>query len=551
MARDVVHECYEPHPQKTDLVEVFKASCSRIGEQRFPLQMSPQGFPKLLLDAQLLRFIHRNAVSNANKYGRRGGIISTHVDYDDAPDKQMLTIKVINEPGPGHETLLIDAEESSRSVFKAGRRLRNAIDTNSAIGVSSNSRFHPDHDSQNNSSINGSSNLSSGDGAWIMQKCAKNMGGVCSITFEPERTVFEFCCHAAPVLDRPSDTSKAQGFFLPLNTWALGIDDSWIQRKLLLRIFANAGIHATRKKVIGRSLEELDSTARVLTEFLHDDPSAKCLVLVDENLDYVTDEIGTSRVIRSGSKMMESILNALPVSQRNRILTLVRSANDSAQDVMVYRERTHGFFPKMATRRDDVMELLESAWKKRFGGDDQQPLEVARTAPTVLSSSSQQSSPTDSGTNNENNNNNNNNITHSSSSPTASGTNTDTNSNNITQNPNPRMNPTTTCTTRLEGSERDTSETDDSYCVSKDDLREAVSSVDSLMERRSTCHVPWSHIWSSLHSLKGDLMTSDQAELQWASAEISKLQGPSMPDNLHDQWSQLLRPAIFKGIDSF
>ena len=37
-----------------------------------------------------------------------------------------------------------------------------------------------------------------------------------------------------------------------------------------------------------------------------------------------------------------------------------------------------------------------------------------------------------------------------------------------------------------------------------------------------------SHIWSSFHLLKGIL------------AEISKLKGPSMPDNLNDPWSQLL-----------
>ncbi|KAL7573496.1 hypothetical protein ACA910_019813 [Epithemia clementina (nom. ined.)] len=484
MARDVMHECYEPNPIKADLVEILKSSCSRIGEKRFPLQVAPSNFPKLLLDGQLLRFIHRNAVSNATKYGKRGGVISTIVDYDNSQNQQMLTVKVINEPGPGHEKLLQDPEESSRSVFKAGKRLHNAINHDHSVS--------PHHEGGSNSDYYGGCRLSSGDGAWIMQKCAKNMGGVCSISFEQDRTVFEFCCRAPPVLDNPLDmtapSNKKQEFFLPLNTWALGIDDSWIQRKLLLRIFANAGIHSTRRKAIGRSFEELETTAKILTEFLEDDPSAKCLVLVDENLDYVMDDVGTSRIIRSGSKMMESILNEMPFMHRSRVLTLVRSANDSSQDISLYRSRTDGFFPKMATRREDVMALLEPLWKERFGDED------AVAPPTTGLSKDLVAR------NNSNNN-------------------------------------------------KDASDTD-TDCISKDDLREAVSSVDVLLQGRSVRDVPWTHIWSSLHSLKGDLMMSEQADLKWASAEISQMRGPDMPEDFDERWSKRLRPAILKGIDS-
>ncbi|KAL7565390.1 hypothetical protein ACA910_003584 [Epithemia clementina (nom. ined.)] len=435
LARDVMHDCYEPSPKPTDLVALLKSSCSRIGEPRFPLYLytsytggggggtthttTTTAFPKLLLDGSLLRFIHRNAISNAIKYGKQqlGGMIATIVHYDD--DSQRLTIKVMNEPGRGHEKLMQNAStESSQSVFTAGKHLHNAVfnlsdqqhswDLLSSVPCSNQGGGE---DSLSNSYY-GSCRLSSGDDAWIMQKCAKHMGGTCSISFESNETVFEFCCPAPPVLDHttahttpldPKSTTipssiqnphKTEFFCLPPNTWAVGIDDSWIQRKVLLRMFANIGIDGTRRQVIGKSLKEVESTAQVLANLLEQDPSAKCLVLVDENLDYAVTEdhdddddhvnnntndgtapygtasalVGISRIIRSGSQMMESMLQKMPlVLHRNRIVCLVRSANDSSQDISLYQSRTDGFFPKMTTQREDVLEMLQPIWIQRFG----------------------------------------------------------------------------------------------------------------------------------------------------------------------------------------
>jgi hypothetical protein len=45
---------------------------------------------------------------------------------------------------------------------------------------------------------------------------------------------------------------------------------------------------------------------------------------------------------------------------------LVRSANDSAKDVALYVERTHGFFPKALMQQDRIREILEPFWTKRF-----------------------------------------------------------------------------------------------------------------------------------------------------------------------------------------
>ena len=121
---------------------------------------------------------------------------------------ETLRIEVVNEPGEGHDRLVRMGKEACAAVFQQSTRLH--------------------EDNERNDNI-----LSSGDGAWIMQKCAKNLGGFCEIAFEPTRTKFAVECHASPVFE--SDDSRRTVFELPSNRWAIGVDDSWIQRKLLLR----------------------------------------------------------------------------------------------------------------------------------------------------------------------------------------------------------------------------------------------------------------------------------------------------------------------------
>ena len=68
MARDVIYEIYRSSPQKVDLVDALLSSGGGVGvDPRFPLVMPSYDVPPLLLDSHLLRYIHRNAISNATK----------------------------------------------------------------------------------------------------------------------------------------------------------------------------------------------------------------------------------------------------------------------------------------------------------------------------------------------------------------------------------------------------------------------------------------------------------------------------------------------------
>ena len=129
----------------------------------------------------------------------------------------------MNEPGEGHNRLVSMGREASKAVFEPATRLHDEGDRGDNLsscslvaGSKTATRLHDEGDRGDN--------LSSGDGAWIMQKCAKNLGGTCDIVFEEHQTKFSVECQASPHYN--SDDAKASMFELPADTWAIGLDDS-------------------------------------------------------------------------------------------------------------------------------------------------------------------------------------------------------------------------------------------------------------------------------------------------------------------------------------
>jgi hypothetical protein len=336
MARDIIHEVYEPRLERVNIKDVLAGSTIDIGRSLvFPLELIPAEIPNLLLDPQQVRYIHRNAVSNACKYGKPGGIVKTIILYHEL--KEEFEMLVINEPGHGHAEIMALGEDASAAVFAQGKLLHNHLQS-------------------------GKKRVSSGDGAWIMQKCARTMKGGCRIRFEEDRTVFCFTCPASPLAE--SNLSSSRNFILPNDTWAIAIDDSRIQRKIMTRILLNAGVEKSRLIVLGKEASEVEGCGDLLADLLREYPHTKFLVLVDENLDFL--EADSEQVVLSGSIVLKEILRNLRSEDEARILVLVRSANDSVKDVERYLERTHGFFPKAPMQQERIREILEPLWNKRF-----------------------------------------------------------------------------------------------------------------------------------------------------------------------------------------
>ena len=349
MARDVVHEVYEPKLERVDvpslLADSMNLNFSKKSTRRFPITTYPSPLPNYALDPQLLKYIHRNAISNASKYGKKGGIVTTNVKYEAA--KGMLKMEVVNLPGEQHLEILKLGKLAQELVFSPRRRLT----------------IHCTDDSNNNVSAS----HSSGDGAWIMHKCAKTLGGTCGIKFEEHGTTFSFTCPAKVFDEKLANTNmKYEDFKLPKNLQAIAIDDSKIQRKLLSRFFMFAGVPEDNIHILGATAEEINGFCDWSITFVDEHPDDYILMVVDENLDVQEEQVGTKHNTVSGSGSVAEIRRRLLVDQERRLFALIRSANDSASDVTIYNARAHGYLAKAPVKKNHVLEVLAPLWLRRF-----------------------------------------------------------------------------------------------------------------------------------------------------------------------------------------
>ena len=460
MAREVIHESYRPKLDRVDVYDVLTQGVGmldEIGNDRFSLQLCPSDMPCLSMDPQLLKYIHRNAVSNACKYGKYGGKVTTEVHFFER--KGEFEMDVCNEPGPFNDELMKLGKAANDIVFAQGTRLEV-------------------HSSSDDEAMN---HVSSGDGAWIMQKCAKTLGGNCTIRFDPNQTVFSFRCKAE-AYRHPWQSNEE--FQVPPGTWGLAYDDTSIQRKLMQRIMKYAGVDESKTIVKGQSASDIHELDRLMLNILSHDNTSKLLVLMDENLDYQCD--GVSQRL-SGSKFAERALGRLAADQQARMIVLVRSANDSDDDIATYKRRTHGFFPKASMHKERVRELLASAWLKRF------PDAKGRVPETVTDASSVAVSEIDD--------------------------------------------------TSAAGFMKQSRRSSDSTTTLRTELLAAIHNVDCVVERG--LDKDWLSIWSALHALKGDLsVVDDNNTVVECIKMLSDLRGGGQPKNFQDTWARIRKQLV-------
>jgi len=349
MARDVIHEVYEPKLERVYipslLAESMNLNANKMSSRRFPITACPSPLPNHALDPQLLKYIHRNAISNACKYGKKGGIVATIINYKEG--EETLIMEVVNLPGEKHDEILKLGNLAQELVFSPRRRLT----------------MHCAEDSNNQVSAS----HSSGDGAWIMHKCAKTLGGTCGIKFEEGKTTFSFTCPVKMFDEKVANTNmKYEDFELPKNIYAIAIDDSKIQRKLMTRFFMYAGIPEDRIIVLGENAEEIIGFCDWSVTFVDEHPDDYILMVVDENLDVQEEHLGTKQTTVSGSGSVCEMRRRLLQGQEKNIIALIRSANDSASDVAIYNSRAHGYLPKAPIKKNNVLEVLAPLWLGRF-----------------------------------------------------------------------------------------------------------------------------------------------------------------------------------------
>jgi hypothetical protein len=346
MSLDVINEVYDVRKERVVVPEVLSSirrQANSVGQSRFSMKTSPTCFPVLGLDPRLLRHVYQNALSNACRYGRYGGNVVTCIEYSE--EKKEFRMDVINEPGFGHENFVtLSKEEVDRRVFSQGSSLHGVSSDENDLVVAN----------------------SSGDGAWIVKKCARMLRGDVSLSFEPTRTVFSFWCPARMIAKTRPDGSaeESRPFSLPPNTWGVVIDDSGIQRKLMDRFLKIAGVEKDRRIIIGKNAEEIYGFSDTVVDILKSNPKDYVLVIVDENLEVVDGAAVHSTV--SGSKSIEKILQNLGSGDESRLLALVRSANDSSEEISLYLSRAHGYLLKEPIDKNGVLGKIRPWWSKRF-----------------------------------------------------------------------------------------------------------------------------------------------------------------------------------------
>jgi len=345
MAREIVHDEYIPRKERTKVLDTL-SSLRRQASPRFPIRVEPSPLPDLAIDRQLIRYIYRNAVSNACRYGKQDGVVESTLTYKGG----IFRMEVVNAPGEGHGELIQLGEEAVKSVFSPGIQLP-ATHKN----MNRSSSLHKD--------------VSSGNGAWIMQKCAETLEGKCSIRFEETRTVFTFHCpaEAFPTSSSipSSDSIDNETFTLPENTWGIVIDDSMVQRKIMGRFLKVAGIDVSRRVILGKTSEEVFGMCDKVASLMEENPEDKFLLIADENLDIEVSD-GEPQTTVSGSKCVKQLRQRLDPETESRLLALIRSANDSLSDIELYNSRAHGYLLKEPIKQDRVLEAIRPWWDSRF-----------------------------------------------------------------------------------------------------------------------------------------------------------------------------------------
>jgi hypothetical protein len=189
------------------------------------------------------------------------------------------------------------------------------------------------------------------------------MGGSCRMVFQPDRTVFTFSV-PAPVSapSQPYDSYQLN----PEIVWMLGVDDCEFQRYLLGLFFTHTlAIRPDHVHMVGETSKQLQELSDIIVERMESlPPDALLVAIVDENLAGALPGVGSHGVV-SGSHAVHDARRRLAPRTEARLLTLIRSANDSAREREFYLAHAPGTVSKGSQGR--LLRSILDAAVHRFG----------------------------------------------------------------------------------------------------------------------------------------------------------------------------------------
>jgi hypothetical protein len=202
------------------------------------------------------------------------------------------------------------------------------------------------------SSDSSTNRWSSGDGGWIMKKCVETLDGNCGLVIRNDEAVF--------TLEFPTCFEKMVELNVDLSKWYFIIlDDSFVQRKLFSRIFnsekwkiENKNSFIRNHKIFGECSNNITKDIIMHThEITH--IFNNFVLIFDKNLDYGnTFECG----LHIGKQIKEYFKNTY---KNINIKLIMRTANDSKDDLEYYTKNTDGYILKNYIKTDSFIQMMK------------------------------------------------------------------------------------------------------------------------------------------------------------------------------------------------
>ena len=115
---------------------------------------------------------------------------------------------------------------------------------------------------------------------------------------------------------------------------------------------------------MGKNADEVFGFCEYVADQMKKYPNEKFLVIADENSDIV--DGGARHLTVSGSLCVEKLRENMDEATESRLLALIRSANDSAKDLELYRNRAHGYILKEPVKDQSLLDIIKPWWIERF-----------------------------------------------------------------------------------------------------------------------------------------------------------------------------------------
>lgn len=204
-----------------------------------------------------------------------------------------------------------------------------------------------------------------------MQQCAVALRGQCKISFEEDHTLFTLQCE----VEVHSTPQFVHTLKLPSSFALVGVDDSKMQRVILGRLFKNLDLPASCTHLFGATYAEVVTCTESVGEIM--DKFDYTLCIFDQHLDYPEGTLyGTD---------LSKIVLEMAKRKNRRVVTFIRSANDSSADVRMYREMATDSLPKKAMNRREFREIVVPHIVNAFGSADGEIAEADSEVNEMLS----------------------------------------------------------------------------------------------------------------------------------------------------------------------